>query len=178
MPDIAEAYEAYDEDYNEAYDGEGLEEARLGGSRRINTARPTPLPPRPAERPVTQAQLQMAVNKLNGDISRNSTAIQRVNTSVTAIGRDVRRQTNQARDARKDIGQLRDALVLMPLLSSTMGTANPMMSAMLPMLMLSGIGESSSQSGGGSGSGGMLGGDQTTMMMLVLAMSGALNKGS
>ncbi|HET9198986.1 MAG TPA: hypothetical protein VFN92_12130 [Solirubrobacterales bacterium] len=178
MPDTAEAYdEAYDEDYSEAYDGESSDEARLGGPRRIVTARPTPLPPRPAERPVTQAQLQTAVNKLNGDISRNSTAIQRVNTSVTALGRDVRRQSSRARDARKDIGQLRDALVIMPLLSSTMGAGNPMMSALLPMLMLSGIGESA-QAGSSGSSGGMLGGDQTTMMMLVMAMSGAFGKGS
>lgn len=176
MPDGAEAFEeAYDEDYNEAYD-EGLEEARFGGPRRITTARPTPLPPRPAERQVTQAQLQMAVNKLNGDIGRNSTAIQRVNSSVTSLGRDVRRHKNQARDARKDIGQLRDALVLMPLLSSTMGSANPMLSAVMPMLMLSGVGEPA-QPGAGS-AGGMLGGDQMTTMMLVLAMSGALGKGS
>ena len=109
---------------------------------------------------------------MNGDISRNSQAIQRVNTGLTTLGRDVRRQTTGVRATRKDIGQLRDALVLLPLLTSTIGSSNPMLSALFPMLMLSGVGESGGRSGGSGG--GMLGGDQSTTMLLVLAMSGAL----
>jgi hypothetical protein len=174
MPNGAEGYEdAYIEDYGEGgYGDEAIDEARFRPGR-VTTARPTPLPPRPAERPVTQAQLQMAVNKLNGDIARNSTAIQKVNSSVTALGRDVRRQGTAVKDAGKDIGQLRDAIVLLPLLTSSLGTSNPAMSAIFPMLMLSGVGEHHSGSSGGGG--GMFGGgDQMTTMMLVMAMSGAL----
>jgi hypothetical protein len=167
--------ETFDETFDEAFD-ESLDESRFK-PRRVATARPRPLTPRPTSSPVTQAQLQAAVTKLNGDISRNSTAIQRVNTSLTTLGRDVRRQTTTSRTARKDIGQLRDALVLLPLLSSTIGTSNPMLSAIFPMLLLSGIGEAPGAAGS-SGSGGMLGGggDSSTMMMLVLAMSGAFGK--
>jgi hypothetical protein len=173
MPNGAEAYdEAYDESYDEGYD-EGYNGEAMFRPRGVATARPTPLPPRPAERPVTQAQLQMAVNKLNGDINRNSGAIQKVNTGLTTLGRDVRRQGGTLKDARKDIGLLRDAIVLLPLLTSSLGTTNPALSAIFPMLMLSGVGESGAGGSGGSG-GGMLGGDQMTMMMLVLAMSGGL----
>jgi hypothetical protein len=171
MPNGDEAYEA---DYDEAYDEPA--EARPFRPRAIATARPQPLPPRPAERPVTQAQLQMAVNRLNADISRNSTAIQRVNSSVTALGRDVRRQGNQVRNARNDIGSLRDAVVLIPLLTSTVGSTNPLITALLPMLLLSGIGQDGQA--GGATSGGLLGGDSSTTMLLVLALSGALTKGS
>jgi hypothetical protein len=60
-------------------------------------------------------------------------------------------------------------VVLLPLLQSTMGTSNPMLSALFPMMMLSGIGE-----GGQAGGGGGFGGDQSTMLLLVLAMSGGL----
>ena len=168
MPNGVEAYEST---YDEAYDGEAYDGESRFRPRRVTTARPTPLPPRPAERPVTQAQLQMAVNKLNGDISRNSTAIQRVNTGVTALGRDVRRQTTGVRDARKDIGQLRDALILLPLLTTGLGDTNPALAAIFPMLMVSGIGESGAAREGGGMFGG---GDQMTMMMLVLALSGGL----
>ena len=172
MANGAEAFdEAFDESFDEAFD-ESYDEARWR-PRRVTTARPTPLPPRPADRPVTQSQLQIAVNKLNGDIARNGAAIQRVNGSLTSLGRDVRRQTAVARDTRKDIGAIRDAVVLLPLLTSTIGTSNPMLSAIFPMLLLSGVGEGSQQSSSGSG-GGLLGGDQTTTMLLVLAMSGAL----
>jgi hypothetical protein len=117
--------------------------------------------------------LQMAVNKLNGDISRNSSAIQRVNTGLTTLGRDVRRQGGTLKDVRKDIGLLRDAVVLVPLLTKSLGATNPALSAIFPMMMLSGVGESGAGASGGSG-GGMLGGDSTTTMLLVLAMSGAL----
>ncbi len=171
MPDVAEDYdEGYDEAYDDAYDDEGYEEARARRDvSRLVTARPTPLPRRPAGRPVTQAQLQMAVNKLNGDIRRNSTAIQKVNTGLTAVTRDVRRQATAVKNTRKDIAQLRDAIVLLPLLTRALGTSNPALSTIFPTMMLSGVGES------GSG-GGMLGGDQTTTMLLVLAMSGTLGR--
>ena len=173
MPDAAEGYdEGYDEAYEDAYDGEGYEEARFR-PRSIRTAHPTPLPPRPADRPVTQAQLQMAVNKLNGDLGRNSSAIQKVNTGLTTLGRDVRRHTASVRDTRKDVSQLRDAIVLLPLLSSSLGTSNPALSMIFPMMLLSGIGESGSARDS-SNAGGMLGGDQSTMMLMVLAMSGGL----
>lgn len=167
MPD---AVEAYDESYDESYGDESYEEASRFRPRPVSTARPTPLPPRPVDRPVTQAQLQTAVSKLNSDIGRNSTAIQKVNTGLTTLGRDVHRQTGTVRDARKDIGQLRDAIIMMPLLSNALGGGSTL-SMLFPMMLLSGVGESGSARDSG---GGMLGGDQSTMMLMVLAMSGSL----
>jgi hypothetical protein len=166
MPDVLEAY---DEAYDEGYEEEGYDEASRFRPRAVSTARPTALPPRPAERPVTQAQLQTAVTKLNSEIGRNSGAIQKVNTGLKTLGRDVHRQAGTVRDARKDIGQLRDAIVMMPLLSGALGGSSTL-SMLFPMMLLSGVGES----GSGHESGGMLGGDQSTMMLLVLAMSGSL----
>jgi hypothetical protein len=175
MSNGVEAFdETFDETFDEAFD-ESLDESRFR-PRRVATARPRPLTPRPSGSQVTQAQLQAAVTKLNGDISRNSTAIQRVNTSLTTLGRDVRRQTTTARTTRKDIGQLRDALVLLPLLTSTIGTSNPMLSAIFPLLLLSGIGESAPGTGGTTGGGLLGGGDSSTTMLLVLALSGAFGK--
>jgi hypothetical protein len=168
VPNGDEAYEDYPD---EAYDDYG--EAAPRRLRPIATARPQPLPPRPAERPVTQAQLQMAVNRLNADISRNSTAIQRVNSNVTTLGRDIRRQSSQVRNARNDIGTLRDAVVLEPVLATAFaGTSNPTLAALLPLLLVSGIGQNG-QAGGGT-SGGLFGGggDSTTTLLLVLALSG------
>jgi hypothetical protein len=167
MPNGAEAYdEAYDDAYDEAYDGEAMDEAaRRFRPRPVATARPRPLPPRPADRPVTQAQLQIAVNKLDGDIRRNSTAIQKVNTNLTALGRDVRRQTNNSRKTQKDISALRDAIVILPLLAGGNSTLGPI----LPLLLLSGVGDSASGS-----SGGLLGGGDSSSLLLLLAVSGGL----
>lgn len=170
--------EAFDPEFEEAFEedwGESFEERGRVRAPRVTTAKPTPLPPRPTDRPVTQTQLQAAVTKLNGDIARNSTAIQKVNSNLGALGRDVRRQSTQTRDTRRDISAMRDAVVLLPLLSSTIGTSNPTLSALFPMMMLSGIGEG--QQGSSSQSGGMFGGgDSSTTMLMVLALSGALNK--
>ena len=166
-----------DDDFDEAFDEEfddDFGEAAPTRFRppRLTTARPTPLPPRPVDRPVTQTQLQTAVQKLNGDIARNSTAIQRVNQSMTTLGREVRRNGTQTRSTRKDIGQIRDAVMLLPLLSRSMGDGNnPMLAALLPMMMLSGVGE-----GQGSGQSGAFGGDQSTTMLMVLALSGGLGR--
>ena len=163
--------EALDEGFDEGMNDEAFDEAAFRPAR-VTTARPRPLPPRPVDRPVTQTQLQSAVTKLNSDIARNSTAIQRVNSSLTTLGRDVRRQTTAAKATRKDIGTLRDAVMLLPLLSGTLGDSNPMLSSLLPIMLLSGVGE-----GGQSGSGGLFGGgDGSSSLLLVLALSGAFKK--
>jgi hypothetical protein len=167
-----EAYdEGYDESYDEGYDGESVDEAWFPFPQ-VRTARPRPLPPRPLDRPVTQAQLQMAVNRLNGDISRNSAAIQKVNHHVRAVGRDVKRQAKHVRDVRKDVVQLRDALIILPLLTKSLDSENSTLGILFPMMMLQGIGES--HQGGGSG-GGMFGGGDSSMLMMLL-LTGALGK--
>src|SRR5262249_639991 len=67
---VDEAYdEAYDEGYDEGYD-ESSDEAFQ--PIRLRPFRPVPMPPRPPDRPVTQAQLQMAVSRLDAAIGRNS----------------------------------------------------------------------------------------------------------
>ena len=157
--------EAYDEAYDEASD-EAFRPVRIGPWR------PSPVPQRPSDRPVTQAQLQMAVNRLDGYINRNRLEIQRVNSSLTALGRDVRRQRGELRTVRKDLSTARDAIVLIPLLSSAFGT-NKTLGALFPLLLLGGMGGS----GQGGGGGGLFGGDDaTTMLILVLALSGGLGR--
>lgn len=116
----------------------------------------------------------MAIAGVNRSITKNSTAIASVNHTVGRIGNDVRQFRKQSTTTRQDIGTLRDAVVLTPLLSSTIGAGgNPLLGALLPMMMVGSIGsDSSSQTSGGMFGGG--GGDSMMMMMMVLALSGTL----
>jgi hypothetical protein len=158
--------EAYDLEYEEAYDleyDEAAEDAESRRRRRVALPRTAPMPQRPTNRPVTQAQLQMAVNRLDGYINRNSAAIKRVDGSVASLGRNVRQQG-------KSLSSTRDAIILLPLLSPLFAE-NPTLGVLFPILLLGGFGGSQS----GSGGGGLFGGDSSTMLILVLALSGALN---
>jgi hypothetical protein len=157
---VDEAYdESYDEGYDESFDEAGEDWRRL---RRLALPRTAPVPQRPTSRPVTQAQLQMAVNRLDGYINRNSAAIRRVDGSVASLGRNVRQQT-------KTLSSTRDAILLLPLLQPLFAD-NPTLGVLFPILLLGGLG--GSQSGGG----GLFGGDSSTMLILVLALSGGLNR--
>lgn len=173
MTTLLESYdESYDELYDESWD-ESDDEA-IFRPRKIATARPRPVPQRPTGQTVTQAQLQSAVTKLQGDISRNSAAIQRVNASVNTLGKQQARVRREIGDARRDAAALKDAVTLLPLLGSALGDSP--IGALLPMLLLSNVGQ---PSGTTSGGGGLLGsGDQTTTLITVLALSGQLGRKS
>ena len=172
MTTLLESYdESYDELYDESWD-ESDDEA-LFRPRKITTARPRPVPQRPTGQTVTQAQLQSAVTKLQGDIGRNSAAIQRVNASVNTLGKQQARVRREIGDARRDAGALRDAVTLLPLLGGALGDSP--IGALLPMLLLSNVGQPSGATSGG----GLLGsGDQTTTLITVLALSGQLGRKS
>ncbi len=175
MPDYGEDYgEDYSEDYSEDYGEDYSEAART--RRPLSLARPAPPPQRPTDRPVTQTQLQMAIAGVNRSITKNSTAIASVNHTVGRIGNDVRQLRKESTTTRRDIGTLRDAVVLTPLLASTFsGTgSNPLLGALLPMMMVGSIGDSGSASSGSMFGGGGGGGDSMMMMMMVLALSGAI----
>jgi hypothetical protein len=121
----------------------------------------------------------MAIAGVNRSISKNSTAIASVNHTVGRIGNDVRQIRKESATTRRDIGTLRDAAILTPLLTSTIGTGgNPVLGALLPMMMVGSIGDSGSPSSGGMFGGGGGGGDSMMMMMMVLALSGGLGKSS
>ncbi|QIS14223.1 hypothetical protein [Nocardia arthritidis] len=170
--------EAIDYEYDYEYD-EGMDESDEASDeawqpRRISLPRATLPPPRPTSRPVTQAQFQMAVQRLDGYINRNGAAIKRVNASVTTLGRDVKRQGGQLKTIRQDLSTARDAIILLPLLTNAFKGTNSTLGALLPILLLGGFGSSGGQSGSG---GGLLGSsDSTTMMIMVLALSGALGR--
>ena len=163
--------ESYDESYDESWDESWAEsdDEALFRPRKITTARPRPVPQRPTGQNVTQAQLQSAVTKLQGDIGRNSAAIQRVNTSVNNLGKQQARVRREIGDSRRDTVALKDAITLLPLLGGALGDSP--LGALLPMLLLSNVGQ---PSGAGQSSGGLLGGGDSTSLITVLALSGSL----
>lgn len=172
MSMASEAYdEAYDESYDEAYD-EGYDEAVRPS--RLSLARPNAPLARPTDRPVTQAQLQMAIESVNKGLRTNSAAIATVNRTVSRIGRDVTQTRRSATSTRKDISTLRDAVVIGPLLAGTLGGGNPLLSAMVPMMLVSSVGTEQNAGVPNSGPGMFGGGDQMMTMFMLLGLSGGL----
>jgi hypothetical protein len=112
---------------------------------------------------VTQAQLQMVIGQFNSRIGQNSTAIQRVNSSVYGVGRDLRQQAVAIRNTRQDVGKLRDLTLFQPLLQRASGGANDQLGFLLPFLLLGGIGGD-----GKDGGGGLFGGGDSLMTILLL----------
>lgn len=170
MPSITEDYDDYEDAFSEDYDD--YEEASRPSVRTVRTARPASVMARPTDRPVTQAQLQMVVSQFNGRIGQNSSAIQRVNSSVSGLGRDVRRQAVAVRSARNDIGQLRDLTLILPLLQGAIGQENQQLAVLLPFLLAGGIGNDGRNSGygllGGGGGGG--GGNSLVFLLLLITL--------
>lgn len=138
----------------------------------VRTARPLRMAPRPGgSGPVSRAEFTTTVAGLQADISRNSTAIRQVDGRVAAVGRDVARVRKDAADRRKDVANVKSGLaktqelvVLLPLLTTALGSSNPQLAELLPFLLLGGFGGTGTDSGS---SGGMFGGD---MMMFVLLL--------
>lgn len=167
-----EAYdESYDEAYDEAYDEEYDEAVR---SPFIRLARPQSPPVRPTDRPVTQAQLQMAIANVNKSVRTNSAAIASVNRTVSRIGRDVTQSRRTVANTRNDISTLRDAVIMGPLLAGTIGSQNPLMSALAPMMLVGSIGSDQAGASANSRPNMFGGGDQMTTMIMLLALTGNL----
>jgi hypothetical protein len=166
--------EDYDEDYDDLYtedwDEDWDEARRRGRPSRVRTARPSAPPARPPDRSVTQAQFQMAINRINADTTRNSAAIQRVNSNLSGLNQDIRRQGKAVRDSRKDVAQLKEFVLLFPLLQEAIGDENGQLAAILPFLLLGGGYGGSGSDGGG----GLFGG--SNLLILVLLLGGLGNR--
>lgn len=157
MDDEAVYDASFDPEFDDGSDDEAVWRPRAIGGARLVLPKARPGPPRPANRPVTQAQLQMAVNRIDGYINRNNAAIKRVNASVASLTRDVRRQG-------KEVSSTRDAIVLLPMLSGLFKD-DPTLAALFPLMMVGGLG------GPGSTPGGLLSGGNNLMpFALMLAL--------
>jgi hypothetical protein len=154
--------------------------------------------PRPQTRFVTQAQLQTALAKVSGQIRTNSNAIRQVGNRVSAAAAAIKKETSERK---KDLEKVRNALsqtqqmaAILPLLTqpksvkpktttdfdtgtNVLVDGSNTMSLLLPLLLLTSIGDGSGTGGGLFGGTGSIGGTDNTMMMLlvVLAISGALS---
>lgn len=162
----------YDEDWDEAF-AEDWEEARRPRSRRVATAQPRQLVPRPSGQPVTQTQFQVAISQVNSAIAKNSTAIQQVNSRVAAVDGEVRRQMRTVRNNTRDVDRVKEFLLIFPLLQQALGEGNEQLAAILPFILL---GYGSDSGDGGGGGGGLFGGG-TSSLLLVLALTGGLSRG-
>jgi hypothetical protein len=162
---------SYDDDLDDygAEDYDLYDEA-VRPVRTVRTARPASVTARSTDRPVSQAQLQMVISQFNGRLVQNSGAIQRVNTAVNGVGRDLRRQAATIHDTRQDVSQLRDLTLILPLLQGAIGQENQQLALLLPFLLAGGIGGGSSGGYGRGGSGGLLGGDGLLLILLLTSV--------
>ncbi len=107
LEDLEDALESLGEDDDESY--ADLAERRRRRRRRVRrapTARGRQLyRSRPAKGPVTQAQLQAALNRVRVEIRRNATGIKTINSNVSSLTTSVNtvraENTRQTRDIRK-----------------------------------------------------------------------------
>ncbi len=181
----------YDEaGYDETWGDEGYEPEARGRGR----GRPAPAPPRgggyaPGTQGqwVNQVEFQKSMNAVREDMQKNARAITAVGSQIDALSTRVRREVNRAQSESRNTTQM---LALLPLLTqkslttsaditakdgttpiipkdTKLSLASDGISAILPLLLISG------GLGGMSGSSGS--GDQSNMLMLVLLLT-FLNK--
>jgi len=194
-----EADEAIDElfEADEASD-EGFDEAARSWSRRPKVASGrSAFSPRPQSQYVTQTQLQTALAKVGSQISTNSAAISKVSGQVSQVMSALKKE---AADRKKDSAALKNNLsqtqqiaAILPLLTQApsigptsglsadgipdgtklLSGGGSTLSLLLPLLLLTGIGDGSGGTGGLFGSSS----DNSSLMMLVLvlALSGRSN---
>jgi len=182
------------------------EAARRGGPKRPSSQpsyKPRPQPGPSTANYVTQTQLQAALVRVDGKIKTLSDGVSTVNSRVASLAAAVKKEADERKKTTetqgKDLNQKVQLLALLPLLltPSTGTTAAPLtvggtttatggsvlvpssssLNAILPILLVSGLGGSS----GSSGSSGFLGlggdgGDSGLLLILalVLAFSGGL----
>ncbi len=151
--------------------------------------------PRPQQGYVTQAQLQTALARVDSKINVNSKAVRSLDGRVSGVAAQQSRQAaalhKETATRKKDIEAVKNNLqntvtlvALLPLLTPTQPTLGPVqgtapppgaqlnpppsaITQILPLLLLTGLGN-----GGSGGSGGLLGGmDSSMLLVLALALS-------
>ncbi|MGL4176396.1 MAG: hypothetical protein ACRCSN_10000 [Dermatophilaceae bacterium] len=163
-------------DDESSYDDEGYAEWDDWGEARRNTRRvPTATvrnpTPRPSDRAVTQTQFQVAIQQVNAAISKNSTAIQKVGSSVMGVENNVRRQGRALKSVNRDIGKLAELATIVPLLIGAVGQQNQQLATILPFLYAQDIGKGDG-SGSSSGDSGLLGGGSSGLLLLLVLIGG------
>ena len=194
-----EVDEALDEMFESDEADEAYDEAAKSWSRlrpKVASGKNT-FSPRPTSQYVTQTQLQTALAKVGSQISVNSSAITKVGGQVSQVVGTLKKEVS---DRKKDSSSLKNNLsqtqqmsAILPLLTQSnsltlsgavpvdaaqsqidSGTRLPVqsntMNMLLPLLLLTSVGDSSGSSGG-SGGGLFGGGDSSSLMMLALVMA-------
>lgn len=155
-----------------------------GAPRRVSTAkRGNPVPKKAGAGFATKAELQATANRLDGRIATNSKAIQTIegrlrtlDAETGRIGAALKKETllrkTETEALKKTVEQQRTTSLLIHLLAQpskkTVGGVENVLvdnssgiGAMLPILLMSGM---------GSGSGGMFGGDNNMLPIMAIAM--------
>jgi hypothetical protein len=154
------------------------------------------VPPKPQAGFVTEARLEAALARVGAQIKTNADAIKAVNGRLNTVSADISRQAaalkKETEERKKEINGLKNTVqlsALLPLLMKQESVAVPAdstltqfagkkvvvestdsLTALLPILLLGGLGTPSE--GATAGAGGL--GDPMTMMLVVLAASGKL----
>lgn len=143
-----------------------------------------PRPPPNAPQYVTQAQLEASLARVDGKVKTVSDGMTTFSTRLNAVAGSLKKEAEERKKTgegtNKDLNQKLQLLSLLPLLiqpqTAKIGTQDVLVpdpnqiDALLPLLLVSGIGGSS---GGLSLGGGDSGSDSSLMMLaLVLAFSG------
>jgi hypothetical protein len=196
-----EVDEALDEMFESDEADEGFDEANSWSRPRPKVASgKSAFSPRPTAQYVTQTQLQTALAKVAGQISTNSSAINKVGSQVSQVLGTVKKE---AADRKKDSSSLKNNLsqtqqmaAILPLLTQSnsltlssavqvdatggsgggpqldSGTTLPIqtntLNTLLPLLLMTGIGDGSGSGGGLFGGSGT---DNSSMMMLALVLA-------
>jgi hypothetical protein len=195
MPYDTETDEAIDEMFES---DESIDEADAAARSWTRPARPRVASgknlytPRPQTQYVTQAQLQTALAKVGSQVSTNSRAISQVGGRIASISSMLNKETG---DRKKDITGTRNSLTqisqmaaILPLLTqpksvsdtdagSSLSGQNVLvdsgnsMNLLLPLLLMSSVGDGNSPGSSSGNSGGLFGtGDNSTLLMLALVL--------
>jgi hypothetical protein len=179
--EMDETYDEYDE-YDEFAEYDEYDEAarrRGRGARRppVRTAgRQSAYRPQPNTSPVTQAQLQAALARVNSQITTNSNAIKAVDGRVRTASAEQARTAAMLRKeiadrktaetaTRREIQSTREMAVLLPLIAKD----NPLIGLLL-------IGGGGSLFGGSADSTGAGGSSMNNTLVMALVLSEALKK--
>ena len=194
MPFAEAEYETL-EGLESEFESEAAERARGGRIRRPSTQpsfKPRPNPNTPVY--VTQPQLEAALTRVDGKIKTVSDSVSTINSRVAALASSVKKEVEERKktseNQNRDLNQKLQLLALLPLLvqspSATItasglnvnGVAAPSVAistpdtnsldALLPVLLMSGLGGAGGLSLGGDGTGS----DNSALMLaLVLAIA-------
>jgi hypothetical protein len=190
MDEMFESDEASDEGFDEAAKSWSRQRPKVASGK-------STFSPRPTAQYVTQTQLQTALAKVGSQISTNSSAITKVGGQVSqvvgAIKKEASDRKKDASSLKNNLSQTQQMAAILPMLtqsnSLTLSAAVPVdntgtnpqidsgttipiqgntMNLLLPLLLMTGVGDSSS---GGGGLFGGSGNDNSSLMMLALVMA-------